>query len=80
LLSNVRKATLLVDNCNSRGRDVVSNAKGKQVQVMGYYSPETAKQLRRLSEVTRISQAALLREALDALLQKYAGTLRKAGR
>lgn len=59
---------------------MVSNAKGKQVQVMGYYSPETAKQLRRLSEVTRISQAALLREALDALLQKYAGTLRKAGR
>lgn len=57
---------------------MVSNAKGKQVQVMGYYSPDAAKQLRRLSEATRIPQAALLREALDDLLRKHAATLRKA--
>ena len=57
--------------------DVVSNPKGKQAQVMGYYSPEAAKQLRRLSEVTRIPQAALLREALEDLLKKYASALRK---
>lgn len=57
---------------------MVSNAKGKQAQVMGYYSPEAAEQLRRLSKATRIPQAALLREALDELLKKYSGTLRKA--
>jgi len=57
---------------------VVTNAKGKQVQVMGYFSPESAKQLKRLSEATRIPQAALLREALDDLLKKHAGALRKA--
>jgi Ribbon-helix-helix domain len=57
--------------------NVVSNPKGKQVQVMGYYSPEAAKQLRKLSELTRIPQAALLREALGDLLKKHALTLRK---
>ena len=59
---------------------MVSNPKGKQVQVMGYYSPEAAKRLRHLSAVTRIPQAALLREALDDLFRKHAATLRKAGR
>lgn len=57
---------------------MVSNPKGKQLQVMGYYSPEAAEQLRRLSKATRIPQAAYLREALEDLLKKYAGTLRKA--
>jgi hypothetical protein len=57
---------------------MVSKPKGNQVQVLGYYSPDAAKQLRKLSEVTRIPQAALLREALDDLLKKHAGTLRKA--
>ena len=59
---------------------MVSNAKGKQKQVMGYYAPETVKQLRRLSEVTRVPQAAYLREALEDLLRKYAATLRKAAK
>lgn len=59
---------------------MVSNPKGKQVQVMGYYSPEVAKRLRQLSAATRIPQAAYLREALDDLLKKYAATLRKAGK
>lgn len=59
---------------------MVTKPKGNQVQVMGYYSPEAAKQLRRLSEVTRVPQAALLREALDYLLKKYAATLRKSAK
>lgn len=59
---------------------MVSNPKGKQLQVMGYYSPAAAEQLRRLSKATRIPQAALLREALEDLLRKYAGTLRKAAK
>lgn len=59
---------------------MVSNPKGKQTQVVGYYTPEAAEQLRRLSKATRIPQAALLREALDDLLKKHAGTLRKAAK
>lgn len=59
---------------------MVSKPKGSQVQVMGYFSPETAKQLKRLSDITRVPQAAYLREALDDLLKKYAATLRKAGK
>jgi predicted DNA-binding protein len=57
---------------------VVSKSKGNQVQVAGYYSPEAVEQLRRLSELTRVPQAVYLREALEELLKKYAGTLRKA--
>ena len=79
LLIAPSKDTLLVANCNGR-ISVVSNPKGKQVQVMGYYSPEAAKQLRALSKATRIPQAAYLREALDALLKKYGATMRKAGK
>ena len=59
---------------------MVSNPKGKQVQVMGYYSPESAKQLRKLSEATRIPQAALLREALDDLIKKRSGAAKKPRR
>lgn len=50
---------------------MVSNQKGKQTQVVGYFSPEFAGQLRQLSETTRIPQAALLREALEDLLARY---------
>lgn len=45
---------------------------------MGYYTPEAVAQLQRLSDTTRVPQAAYLREALEELLKKYAGTLRKA--
>jgi len=51
---------------------------GSQQKLMGYYSPETIAQLKRLSDITRVPQAAYLREALDDLLKKYAATLRKA--
>ena len=57
---------------------MASNAKGRQTQVIGYYSPEAAKRLRMLSEATRVPQAAYLREALDDLLKKYAPAVRKA--
>jgi predicted DNA-binding protein len=50
---------------------------GNQVKIASYYSPETIEQLKRLSDATRISQAAYLREALHDLLKKYAATLRK---
>jgi hypothetical protein len=59
---------------------MVSKPKGSQIQVMGYFSPEAATQLKRLSLATRVPQSAYLREALDDLLKKYAGTLRKADR
>lgn len=55
------------------------HAKGHQVQVMGYYPAPLAARLSRLSKETRIPKAALLREALEDLLKKYAGTLRRAG-
>lgn len=51
---------------------------GKQIRIVSYYTPEAVEKLDRLSAVTRITKAALLREALDDLLRKYAGTLRKA--
>ncbi len=71
--------TLLVDDCEEAD-GMISNAKGKQAQVMGYYAPEAVKALKKLSESTRVPQAAYLREALDDLLKKYAGTLRKAAK
>lgn len=51
---------------------------GNQTKLMGYYPAETVAQLKRLSDITRVPQAAYLREALDDLLKKYGGTLRKA--
>jgi predicted DNA-binding protein len=59
---------------------VISNAKGKQVQVVGYFAPEAVRELKKLSELTRVPQAAYLREALDDLLKKYASTLRKGAK
>jgi predicted DNA-binding protein len=59
---------------------MISRSKGKQAQVTSYYDPESAEQLRKLSEVTRVPQAVYLREALDDLLKKYAATLRKASK
>jgi hypothetical protein len=59
---------------------VISNAKGKQAQITSYYMPEAARELKRLSLLTRIPQSAYLREALDDLLKKYAATLRKVAK
>jgi predicted DNA-binding protein len=57
---------------------MISHAKGDQTQVTSYYSAEAVRRLKALSKATRIPQSAYLREALDDLLKKYAGTLRKA--
>lgn len=59
---------------------MVSKSKGNQVQMAGYYDPDAVQRLKSLSETTRVPQSAYLREALDDLLKKYAGTLRKAGK
>jgi hypothetical protein len=69
---------LRVVTCRRTSMIVISKSKGHQIQVTSYYEPETVQKLKALSEVTRIPQAAFLREALDDLLKKYAGTLRKA--
>ena len=47
--------------------------KGRQAQVTLYLAPETLKQVQALSLRTRIPQAALFREAIEDLLQKYEG-------
>jgi predicted DNA-binding protein len=57
---------------------VISKSKGNQIQVTSYYEPEVVKRLKMLSELTRVPQAAYLREALEDLLKKYATTLKKA--
>jgi hypothetical protein len=59
---------------------MVGKSKGNQTQLAGYYAPDAVQRLRALSEMTRVPQSAYLREALDDLLKKYAGTLRKAVR
>jgi hypothetical protein len=51
---------------------MIGHSKGDQIQVAGYYAKKAVDQLKVLSERTRIPQAALLREALDDLLRKYA--------
>ena len=57
---------------------MVSNDKGKQAQLAGYYDPEAVEKLKALSKSTRVPQSAYLREALDDLLKKYAALSRKA--
>jgi hypothetical protein len=59
---------------------MAGNDKGRQTQLAGYYDPKVVERLRELSKATRVPQSAYLREALDDLLKKYAGTLRKAGK
>jgi predicted DNA-binding protein len=59
---------------------MVSKPKGNQTQITSYYAPEAVKRLKSLSEMTRVPQSAYLREALDDLLKKYSGTLRKAAK
>jgi hypothetical protein len=53
---------------------------GKQIKIVSYYTPGAIDQLKRLCGATRVTQAVYLREALDDLLKKYAGTLRKAAK
>jgi len=53
--------------------------RAKAIQTPMYLAPEQKKALDRLSEVTRVPRAVLVREAVDDLLKKYAKTL-KGGR
>ena len=57
---------------------MISKSKGNQTQITSYYDIDAVRQLKRLSETTRVPMAAYLREAVDDLLKKYAATLRKA--
>jgi hypothetical protein len=57
---------------------MISKSKGTQAQITSYYDIGAVRQLKRLSETTRVPMAAYLREAVDDLLKKYAATLRKA--
>jgi predicted DNA-binding protein len=50
---------------------------GNQLKLASYYPPELVAQLKRLSDATRIPQAAYLREALEDLLKKHAAAVRK---
>lgn len=59
---------------------MISKAKGNQTAITGYFDPDAAQRLKTLSEMTRVPQSVYLREALDDLLKKYAGTLRKVAR
>lgn len=52
---------------------------GKQIKIVSYYPPDTIEQLAKLSEITRIAKAELLREALRDLIEKHAATLRSGG-
>jgi len=54
--------------------------KGRQLQVSLYLPPETLKELKALSVRTRIPQAALFREAVEDLLQKYEGPKKKSSK
>jgi predicted DNA-binding protein len=56
---------------------MVSKPKGNQAPITSYYDPDAVQRLKALSDATRVPQAAYLREALDDLLKKYSGTLRK---
>jgi predicted DNA-binding protein len=56
---------------------MVGSQKGKQVQICSYYPPETAAQLKKLAEKTRVPLATYLREAADDLLTKYAEVIQQ---
>lgn len=59
---------------------MVTKDKGNQTQITSYFDPAAVQRLKALSEMTRVPQSVYLREALDDLLKKYAGTLRKAAK
>ena len=71
---------LLAMSVNARGCKMSAMKVGKQVKVVSYYTPDAIERLNRLAASTRIAKAVYLREALDDLLKKYAGTLRKAAK
>jgi hypothetical protein len=57
---------------------MISKSKGSQSQIASYHDIAAVRQLKRLSETTRVPMAVYMREAVNDLLKKYAATLRKA--
>lgn len=49
----------------------------KKVQTLALLEPEQHRQLKKLSEKTRVPMSAYMREAVDDLLVKYRKELRK---
>jgi hypothetical protein len=47
----------------------------KPIQAPMYLTPDQFKELNRLTEVTRIPRAVLVREAIDDILKKYTKVL-----
>jgi hypothetical protein len=80
LLYDDPKATLTPYVCQQglMGCKMAPAKYGNQVKLASYYPPEMVETLKRLSDATRIPQAAYLREALEDLLKKHAAALRKA--
>jgi predicted DNA-binding protein len=50
------------------------NAKGKQAQVCSYYAPELVEQLRAVAKASGRTLAAVMREAAEDVVRKYADT------
>ena len=68
----IRKVDGALYRAKTSGRNKVYLAKeDKLVTKTAHYTVEQLKQLEKLSESTKITEAALLREALDELLRKY---------
>jgi predicted DNA-binding protein len=61
-------------------REPMASKRGNLVQVGTYLPPELAEQLKELSKITRVPQAAYFREAVEDLLRKYEDVLSKAGK
>ena len=61
------------------GHVVTAHISGKmrKSQITSYYDIAAVRQLKRLSETTRVPMAVYMREAVNDLLKKYAATLRK---
>jgi len=68
----IRKADGALFRAKNAGRNRIALAKEeKLVTKTAHYTVEQLKQLEKLSNTTGVSEAALMREALDELLKKY---------
>jgi predicted DNA-binding protein len=61
-------------------REPMASKRGNLVQVGTYLPPELAEQIKELSQITRVPQAAYFREAIEDLLRKYEEVLSGGGR